>query len=53
MVLYTQTGMHGHWTGTRLGHHQEVIVDCCLIDLGRPGRFKGRLLAVLLVRPGP
>jgi len=25
-------GKHGHWTGTRPGHHQEDTVDCFRID---------------------
>jgi len=49
-IVYT--GTHGHWTGTRPGHLQEITVDCFRIDWGRLGRLEGWLIAVPPVRTG-
>jgi len=41
------TGTHGHWTGTRPWHLQEVTVDCFRINWARLGRVKGWLFLCL------
>jgi len=41
----SNTGTHGHRTGTRPGPHQEVSVDCCRIEY--------RLLRLGLAWPQP